>query len=466
MESVKKAGMPLLCAVCYGVCIAFSLTGQYLLSGLVLMTAAVGMYGHYYIRSGNLLDFGALYSLFWVGGQAVACLKLSNLSTQWTAATWLCLFLSCFCFLLGYEPGVGERLIKPGKKLWKRDGGKRVPSDEALLKRLKRAMEFLLAVSLLCFLFEAAVLKFIPLFSPEPHAYSYFHISGVHYFTVSCVLVPPLSILYWQEKKRRRKEGLTRAEALELCIVDALAFAIPVLCVSRFQLMLSAALCVLVYLQFHKRMKLTWLLAIVLGLVCAYVLLTFARRHDVTYLNGIFDMKNPDMPIFITQPYMYIANNFDNFNCLVRELAAHTWGLRQLFPIIALTGLKFLKPELAAFPIYVTKEELTTVSLIYDAYYDFGIIGVALFAFLLGFACRMLLNFVRDKRNPIGMLFYGQMAMYLILSFFTTWFSNPTTWFWFAVTAALFWYVGRTDKKIETADKKTEIAGGKKDASL
>lgn len=44
-------------------------------------------------------------------------------------------------------------------------------------------------------------------------------------------------------------------------------------------------------------------------------------------------MKDPATPIFITQPYMYIANNYDNFNCLVTELPAHSMGLKSLFPL-------------------------------------------------------------------------------------------------------------------------------------
>ena len=81
------------------------------------------------------------------------------------------------------------------------------------------------------------------------------------------------------------------------------------------------------------------------------------------YLNGIFEMKNAATPIFITQPYMYVANNYDNFNCLVENLAGHTFGLKMLFPLWALTGLKFLKPELVNFQIFVNKEELTTLTL-------------------------------------------------------------------------------------------------------
>ena len=58
----------------------------------------------------------------------------------------------------------------------------------------------------------------------------------------------------------------------------------------------------------------------------------------MTYLNGIFEMKNAATPIFITQPYMYIANNYDNFDCLVRELPAHSMGLKGMFPALGIIG--------------------------------------------------------------------------------------------------------------------------------
>ena len=59
---------------------------------------------------------------------------------------------------------------------------------------------------------------------------------------------------------------------------------------------------------------------------------------------------------------MYIANNYDNFNCLVEQLESHSFGLRMLFPVWALTGLKFLFPVLVSFPLFVTKKELTTLT--------------------------------------------------------------------------------------------------------
>ena len=198
----------------------------------------------------------------------------------------------------------------------------------------------------------------------------------------------------------------------------------------------AVILAVLTFMIVSGHRKIRYLFMAAAGLVPLYVILTIARSHDVTYLNGIFEMKNAATPIFITQPYMYIANNYDNFDCLVRELPAHSMGLKGMFPLWALSGLKFIKPALVDWPIYVNKEELTTVTLFYDAYYDFGIAGVFLFSSVLGAAAAWLSARTYPGRNPAWYLFYSQGALYFMLSFFTTWYSNPTTWFYFVVTGA------------------------------
>ena len=171
-------------------------------------------------------------------------------------------------------------------------------------------MVIVTAVSLGAFLAEALILGFVPFFvRGVPHAYSTFHITGVHYFTVSCVLVPALSVLYFCIE-----QGRNGVRMVLVILMDILACAIPVLCVSRFQLILAVGLAVLTYIAMDNRLKISYAIGLVLGMIPIYVLLTFARGHDVSYLNGIFQMKNSEMPIFITQPYMYIANNYDNFN--------------------------------------------------------------------------------------------------------------------------------------------------------
>lgn len=453
---------------CYGAGMLFASSAHYYMSGASLLMAAVYLYVYDYRRTGNPLHLRALFSLFWVGGQGISCFKLSRLQTDWEAVTWACFFVALAAFWTAFE--FAQRAwtwrrktaaVKGAKAWWIRrpqEGtgpqGVTGPQEEAAAGSgyetgLFTAILLLTAISFGAFLLEAAVLGYVPFFlRGVPHAYSYFHISGVHYFTVSCVLVPSMAVIYFLKCR-----GAGRRKKFFAAAASALAVTIPVLCVSRFQLIFAVILAVLTFMQISGKKKIRYLFWAAAALLPLYVVLTVARSHDVAYLNGIFEMKNENTPIFITQPYMYIANNYDNFNCLVRELPAHACGMKGLFPLWALTGLKFLKPELAAYPIYTTKEELTTVTLFYDAYYDFGTAGVFFFAAVLGIFAAWLMKKASGSENPFWQLFYAQTAMYFMLSFFTTWYSNPATWFYFAATGAVAVYV--------EIIKKTKDSGGK-----
>ena len=449
----------------YGAGYVFGCAGRYYLSGAAIVGMALLLALLFYFRNGTLLDPELVFSLFWFGGAGLSALKLSRLAQDWTWESWAAFFLVYVFFLAGYEL---LRLLLP-----RREGRGDVPQrSEAETERLQNLLVALIAgttiVASLCFLYEAWRLTLIPLFSSKPHAYSEFHISGVHYFTVSCVLVPALAVLYFMLGKDRERKPSWFEKGLVL-LLCAMSLAIPVLAVSRFQLILSVTLAVVSWLSLEEKRQKELLsaprkeegleetqegirkekqkgrkrhagliLLLLLAMIPLYVGLTVARNHDVEYLNGIFEMKNEKTPIFITQPYMYIANNYDNFNCLTWAPFTHTEGLRMAYPVIVLTGQKFRHPEWVDFPIYVTKTELTTVTLIYDAYYDFGLAGVAGFGFGLGLFGAFVTWLSRRSRNPVGALFFAQALTYFALSFFTTWYSNPATWFYYGLTVLYF----------------------------
>lgn len=428
--------------ICY--IISFILARQhfYVLSGLVLIAAALWLYYKDYVSTRNIIHLRGLFCLFFVGGQGIACFKLSTLQADWRIETWICLGLGVAAFWIVFE--VLTRLFDG----WSTDDMESVyrffASAESPFqaRRLLKAMAGLVVISYAAFFFEAIKLGFVPLFSyGVPHAYSTFHVSGVHYFTVSCVLVPSLFTVYSLMISRRGR-GLTRDQGFWMgLLLVCLSLAVPILCVSRFQLILAVGMAVFTYISMSGNIRLRYAAVLLVCMIAAYLVLTVLRSHSVSYLDGIFAMKNSHIPIFITQPYMYIANNYDNFNCLVEQLPAHTLGLRMLFPLWAFTGLKFLAPWLVSFPLFVTKKELTTLTIFYDAFYDFGIIGMVLFGALLGAVCYYLVRARKKLKCPAGHVFYAQIAMYMMLSFFTTWFSNPATWFYLAVTGIIYLYV-------------------------
>lgn len=455
----------------YLAAIACSKQEWYAASGVVLGLAALFLYIRFVKESGSLVDLKALFSLSWIGGEGIACLKLSRLSAPWEIETWLSFYLAYLLFCAGYDwmqnclkkrtrksvlvkTGEAEgteslqargnerrmNLIEKNSMDSTAAGKQKIPTQKRA-KRVLICIVCLMVCSVLCFGLEAWILGYIPILSSAPHAYSYFHVSGVHYFTISCILIPGLTLVYLKlaQKTTTLEKGL-------LLLGNATAVGIPIFCVSRFQLLFSVGFAAVIYVLLYK--KITWKMVVV-GLVVMiplYVMLTFFRHHDVAYLNGIFEMKSSKVPIFVTQPYMYVANNYENFNCMVRDLTAHSHGVRMLFPVLALTGLKFVFPELISLPLYITKTELTTLTMFYDAYYDFGILGIVLFAGAIGMMASWLSETQKRSSNPIFALFYGQIAIYLGLSFFTTWFSNPTTWFWLGLTFIMMLFVGNKEE--------------------
>lgn len=401
------------------------------LSAICLTGTAAFFYLTEKKRTGELLNLRGLMALGILGGEGIARLQLSNLSTVWTEATWISFYLFYLVFYVtsGFTEHVSNAIFSTLKKKI-HINKKRNP--ELIFKII---IVSVMLISWTAFIYEAVSLKFIPLFTVDtPHAYSYFHLKGIHYFTTLAVLVPGISVLYLEyRKKHNLRPDVISVTGLFLPLL------LSVLLVSRFQFMFAAILAVFAAVSSGRRYKLWQAVSIFVLMTAVYVTITIARAHSVEYLNGIFEMKNPDTPIFITQPYMYIANNFDNFNVMTQELNIHSKGLRMLYPFLTLTGLKFINPDLAAgFPLFTTKEELTTVTLIYDAWYDFGLTGVMLFALVLGGITGFILFEHKKDTNPFAKLIYVELAFYFSVSFFTTWFSNPATWFYLGFSVLFY----------------------------
>lgn len=411
-----------------------SLAKWYYASGIILIVEAVYLYVHWVRESGSFVELRALFTLAWVGGQGISCLKLSTLQDTWSYITWLSFFVIYIAFGIGYEWG----------RKYSRVEGKEPEKNKKKADRLFRCIMLLLVVSAGCFGIEIIRIGYIPVFSDEPYSYSYFRMSALHYLhycAISCILIPGLTVLW---KKIDSEESKWRNGAI--IIANIVAFAVPFLYVSRFQFLFEIGVAAVIYILVNKNMRKSTLVLLGLVVCAAYVVITLSQKRDAIYLNNVFKMKYTHMPVFLTQPYIYIANNYDNFDCLVKNLPKFSYGLRMLFPFVSLTGLKFVMPNLVPATVYLTSTELTTFTMFYDAYYDFGVIGVFVIALLIGVVAKVIIDIIKKSDNPVVYLLYGQIAVYLALAFFTTWFSSPATWFWLIITGMIYCYVGY-DKK-------------------
>jgi len=419
--------------ICYAACWLLSVSGHHLLAGAGLMAAAGWLYVRDWKNSGTPLHLRGLFAFSFVGGEGLALLKLSRICGTWTTQTWLSFLLTYVVFHLVYGAVSGHaRKDGAGEK-----APEMIPAEEKAQESRWHNFGIFLSIAglsfvvLLAFVFEVITLGYIPFFvRGVPHAYASFHVKGVHYFTVSAVLLPSMALIWFFTEKRRNPH-----RDIPVACAAVLGFLVPVLCASRSQMMFSILLTVLVYVRMAgKQVSRVRIGAALLVCGLLFLVLTIVRGHDAAYLNAVFEMKNAHMPVFFSQPYMYIINNYENFNFLTQHLQHHTMGAKGLFPLWTFTGLKNHYWFLTCWGNLYVKAELTTTTIIYDAWYDFGLPGVMAFSAALAAASARVERAVGVSRNPFVFLLYGQLALYLLLSFFTAWFSLPITWFYFGVT--------------------------------
>ena len=414
-----------------------ALADVYLLSGLLLIGEAVFLFVHWVRRAGSLIDLRAIFTLSWVGGQGIACLRLSWIQEEWPYVTWIVFFVIYIMFSIGY--GWGQE----GEKIERKD----IIPDMVYARRVFISIIVFSLVSLICFGIESRILGFIPISEEMTYSYLAFYVAGIHYGTFSCILIPGLTVLYLELVKKNEWN-----KTIVLIGANLIALVIPYACMARFQLLFSVGYALVIYISVKKNVQFKNMLILAGALVVLYVILTVLRHHNMEYINSVFEMKYRNIPLLVSQTYIYIANNFENFNCLICNLQEHSWGMRMLEPFWSLTGLRRLFADMTNYPSYLVKPELTTLTMFYDAYYDFGVIGVSVFSLIMGIVSRKILKVVQNCNNPIAYLLYAQFAVCLALSFFTTWFSSPLVWFWLILTGIIYFFVGLGKKEKKRSD--------------
>ena len=393
---------------------------------LAILEAAV-----VYSETKSVVDLRLLLSLGWPGGIGLSVLKLTEWGQPFSIASWISFGAFYFGFLLAYD--LVAFLMKRRKS--------EVSSKSVSESRTRTFLSiFIVAgLSLVGLLLEAIRFDFVfPIFAVDtPHAYTEFHLSGVHYFVVSAATVSGMSVYFCL------KHGPTKKEIAILSAVNALSVLVPVLLLSKLHLAMFFVFPVIVFLLLQRRWKpgrvLAVLIGIVVGVAALFVVMVFLRQYPEGYLQEIFRFKDQRVPVGLQYPYVYVTNNFENFNLLTLSGDPLALGRRQFYFVICLTGLKFYPPVNMEFaiPSHVTVTELNTLTILYDAYADFGITGTAVFGILSGAFGAFLTDRVRRAPRISGVMIYMELAVYFALSFFTTWLSHPTTWFWFAAAFAV-----------------------------
>ena len=410
--------MLILYTIGYFLSLLFYHFGQNVIASVIMVSLAIFLCYLEYKKDKRPINIAGLFALGFVGGFGVSLLKLSALSDEYSIKTIITIFVAFFSIYLGthFTRDVGKKILYTNSK-----------------KNIKYIVLILFFITFVSFVVEVCILKFIPLFTRNvPHAYSTFHVFMLHYITTLYVFIPTFAIVNYYNSDTKSKKTILFSYIYVIILATLL--------VSRSQLIMSLMLSVFTYAVYNKnnvvlklknKKNLLISLFVFIFLIIIYIFITINRAHDINYLNGIFEMKDDNIPIYVTQPYMYVAHNFENLNYMINNIEAFGFGRRMLMPLWTLTFVKKLFPTVAIAPVYVIKEELSTLTLIYDFYYDFGISGVVIFCFIIGYLGKIIENYVYsvidDKRPTYLIVLFSLLCYYMLFSFFQTYFSLTET---------------------------------------
>ena len=162
-----------------------------------------------YKKDNKIINVISIYSIGFLIPFSLSFLKLSKLSSEYDIRTIILVLGSFLSFYIGVKLSNKYNVSKKDKSKNSIEISKTIKTKNKLYKNIINIINILIenfnarnicllifALSFISFLIEVAALRFIPLFSfGTPHAYSTFHIFGIHYITTLYFLMPALAIL-------------------------------------------------------------------------------------------------------------------------------------------------------------------------------------------------------------------------------------------------------------------------------
>jgi oligosaccharide repeat unit polymerase len=147
-----------------------------------------------------------------------------------------------------------------------------------------------------------------------------------------------------------------------------------------------------------------------------------------TYTYYSARMKFPIAYALLTEPYMYVVMNLENFARSVNRLEHFTYGYFSFDSIVSISGIEKWAGEyfgIDRYPFLVSGYNTYTAFWVF--YRDFGVIGLVVIPLMLGFCIGLLYYRMRTDPTIKKVTAYGVMVFIMSVSFFV--FPLPFLWF-------------------------------------
>ncbi|MGA9117261.1 MAG: O-antigen polymerase [Bacteroidota bacterium] len=374
-------------------------------------------------RGTDPLSPGRFFAFIWSAAVGLTSLKLSALQHEWAAESWVLLLAGIGAFLGGTFVAWVLNLKTPLLSLGAMRAALR--EQEVHEGRLFALVTAGVAVYVTAYALNTMIRGWLPIFVVGSNISRVeFNVSGLTLFLYSAAFILFFTVVYHVTVRGRRGRKAV------LGFLAFLTLGSYVLMLQRYQIILAAVVC-FVFLYYTTR-AVRWrtllpLAAVVGGFFYGIASLRLGKLV-ATYTYSISKMRFPKEYAFLTEPYMYVVMNLENFATAVRKADHLTWGYFTFDFVTALAGLKYWAMDYFAVD---RSPHLTSSYNTYTAFWwfysDFGTAGLVLIPFVLGLGIGLLYYRMRSRPGIGSVAAYGAAVFVMFISYF----NFPVSFLWF-----------------------------------
>lgn len=389
----------------------YYIKGSDLASSISILGIVISIF-IYFIRI-DIFHPISIYTIFWAGTAGLACYKLRLDQQPWSLYMWLVVISAYITFCLGFFSIKVYRNKNKNKYNYK---NKKMIEEQ----RVYKGIQIITVISVISFVIEVILLKFIPLFSENMSAYKDFHVTGIHYLVVLIGIIPMLT-MYYRFIGGKKK----------ILFINIISTSISILIVSRQLMLLQIVTALFCYHYYIKRISFKKLIFVGSVALVLFSLSFGLRNQSTTYFKQSTNLIVENDSVLL-KPYVYFTSSFENLRNVVENFSDYKYGQNMIFPIMALTNTKE-ELDYSYKLSYLTNPNLNTFTYLADIYFDFGYLGVFIIPLILGIIYALLYEkFCFNKKEFISNIFI--LLLYcLVFCFFVNWYYNPTIFFYIIV---------------------------------
>lgn len=362
-------------------------------------------------KNSDFISPSKVFLFIWALAIGLADLKFSGYQNTWSSYSWIIIFVTLSSLLLGIY---SVYVIYLDKEMYSVDSIR----NKTLSQSIDDKYFFKIIVIVALFYFTAyltifLVKGYLPLFHTRPsESRVYFEVFGIGMLvhTAPCILFFVVQFFLLVKKKKKQK--------YVLFFIGFLTLLSYFLLLQRFNLIFWITIS-LVFAYYSSRAinyKNISIVFIVLGALAYSIQLVRMSKFVVNYLYYISKMKFDVQYAVFTEPYMYITMNLENYARAVTKLENYTFGYYTFNSILSLSFLKHWIEEYASIEKYpFLYSPYNTYTMFWDFYRDFGVMGIFIIPFVLGFL--ISISYIKMRTNPTVSAITGYSIFVFVIAF-------------------------------------------------